>query len=348
MAMTEMVNNIEADVLISAVVVTYGDRWTYLKVLLDHLEKEARVSNVVVVDNASRKNILAACRQAGFTKAVVLRQERNTGSAGGFSVGIEYTLSLKADYIMLFDDDTVPQAETINKLLERLIDINSESGHRLNAVIPNRGSQILCLERILGKQNYWMLEESVFGLNVFNFFQRHLRRLFRKRRTIWNQPSLSSVTIDYGLAAYAGQMFHRSLCDRIGFPNQSLVLYYDDIEYTNRILSAGGKIWVCTDMGMDDLVDNYSAAMMNRPFLGLILADHDGKVYYQVRNQLYFEYNYVARYKAAFLANAFLYSAISFVISVVFMRLTRAKVIQTAIYHGIKGNLGVNENYKLA
>ncbi|MGK2905864.1 MAG: glycosyltransferase [Desulfuromonadales bacterium] len=338
-----MKDNTNSDSLISAVVVTYGDRWSYLKVLLDHLEKEARVVSVVVVDNASRSDISAACCQAGFNKAVVLRQEKNIGSAGGFSTGIQYAISLEAEYIMLFDDDTVPRSETINKLLERLIEINIRYGNSLNAVIPNRNSQILCLKSIFDKHDHWMQEESVLGLNAFNFFQRHLKKILTSKKKIIDVTG----TVDYGLAAYAGLMFHKLVCDRIGFPESSLILYYDDIEYTNRFLSAGGKIFACTDLGMDDIVENYSSSMMSRPFLGLILADHDGKSYYQVRNQIYFEYNFIARYKATFLFNVIVYSALSLIVSVACLKFSRAKVIQTAIYDGIKGNLGFHEDYPL-
>lgn len=337
-----MLENAKADVLICAVVVTYGDRWSYLKVLLDHLEKEARVCRVIVVDNASRVDVGAKCREAGFSKAIVSRQESNIGSAGGFSVGIRLATSFEAEFVMLFDDDTVPHATTIDNLLERLIDINSESESCLNAVIPSRKSQSLSLQNVVAKPEHWMSNESAFGLNVFNFFQRHFfTKIFAQN------VAEMTCTIDYGLAAYGGLMFHKSVCNTIGFPDSSLVLYYDDIEYTNRLLTAGGKIWVCTDLEMDDIVDNYSTAMMSSPFIGLIFADHDAKVYYQVRNQLYFEYNYLSRKKTAFFVNVLVYAVVSFVISVFCLRFRRARTIQTGIFHGLLGNLGVNKNYQL-
>lgn len=339
-------NNKDSDnALICAVVVTYGDRWFYLKILLEHLEKQSQITSVVVIDNASQADIKAECCQAGFKKTLVFRQESNIGSAGGFSIGIKFAASLESNFIMLFDDDTMPHPETINGLLERLIEINLESKSCINAVIPSRNSQILCLEAVMNKQYYWMLEESVFGLNVFNFFQRHI--LNRLNKYTLNRVTEKTGTVAYGLAAYAGLMFHKNVCDKIGFPDKSFVLYYDDIEYTNRILTLGGMIWICTDLGMDDIVVNYSSEMMSRPFLGLILADNDGKVYYQVRNQLFFEYNYISRNKVAFLVNVFIYAAISFIVSVFFLKFSRIKAIQTGICHGIMGNLGVYKKYEL-
>jgi GT2 family glycosyltransferase len=342
MVSSEVIDNAKASTLICAVVVTYGDRWFYLKVLLDHLEKEARVCSVVVVDNASRIDVAAACRQAGLKKVFVLRQEANIGSAGGFSVGIEFAITLEGEFVMLFDDDTVPHDTTIDKLMERLIDINSESGSRLNAVLPNRQSQSLCLKAVLAKTDHWMAKESVFGLNVFNFIQRH----FLKKVPV-KQVARIADTLDYGLAAYAGLMFHKCICDAIGFPDRSFMLYYDDIEYTNRILTAGGKIWICIDLGMDDIVDNYSSAMMNKPFVGLIFADHDAKVYYQIRNQLHFEFKYISRRKSVYFVNVLVYAAVSLIISIFCLRFRRAKAIQTGICHGMLGNLGINKNYQL-
>ncbi len=337
-----MATEAELQTNIIAVVVTYGDRWCYLKTLLARLENEKLVTSVVIVDNASRVDVATVCCQAGFKKATVIKQKINIGSAGGFSCGIEYASSLDAEYIMLFDDDTVPHSTTIDLLLGRLVAINAKSGSCLNAILPNRDSQQLCLEAKLLENKYWMLNDSVLGLNVFNFFQRHFLRPIQNKK-----DADASNIIDYGLAAYAGLLFHKNICKTIGYPDRAFILYYDDIEYTNRILSAGGKIWICTDLLMDDIVVNYSSSMMSRPFVGLIFADNDAKVYYQVRNQIYFEYNQLSDYKFVYFTNAVVYAILSLMISVLCLRFNRVKAIQTAIYHGLTGVLGLNNNYKL-
>ena len=48
---------------ITAVVVTYGRRWLYLKQVLEHLEESAEVAQVVVVDNASHYDVEGKCKK---------------------------------------------------------------------------------------------------------------------------------------------------------------------------------------------------------------------------------------------------------------------------------------------
>jgi hypothetical protein len=229
-------------------------------------------------------------------------------------------------------------------MVQRLGAINRENGSVFNALITYREchhGKLISHKRYARK--FWFEEESVIGLNILNFFQRHLlARLFYPvihEKT----PNISN----YGLTAYGGLLFDKRLCAEIGYPNRDYILYYDDIEYTNRILAAGGHIYLGLDQVMEDIVPNYSNNMMSTPFLGVIKADSDSKVYYQVRNQIHFEYRHVARYKLLFLVNVAVYAAVSWCLALACLRPGRSIVILTAIYHAITDRLGLNDRYLL-
>jgi rhamnopyranosyl-N-acetylglucosaminyl-diphospho-decaprenol beta-1,3/1,4-galactofuranosyltransferase len=77
------------------------------------LEAQSRpLDGIVVVDNAS--DVPVAAPAGGH----LVRLERNTGGAGGFTVGIAEALRVfDADFVWLMDDDTVPTASALEELL---------------------------------------------------------------------------------------------------------------------------------------------------------------------------------------------------------------------------------------
>ncbi|MGH8860876.1 MAG: glycosyltransferase [Jatrophihabitantaceae bacterium] len=101
--------------VVVAVVVTYNRRELLLEAL-DALDAQSRRPDaVIVVDNASTDDTVAALS----TRAVqVHRLDRNTGGAGGFALGIVSALRAHADLIWLMDDDTVASTDALQALLD--------------------------------------------------------------------------------------------------------------------------------------------------------------------------------------------------------------------------------------
>jgi len=101
-----------------AVVVTH-DRLDLLRASLSAVAAStSRPDVVVVVDNASSDGTAAAvAAEHPGVDLVALR--RNTGGAGGFSVGLERALDVHAaDHVWLMDDDTVPRPDALDQLLD--------------------------------------------------------------------------------------------------------------------------------------------------------------------------------------------------------------------------------------
>jgi GT2 family glycosyltransferase len=326
---------------VTAVIVTYGDRWSSLSLLLEHLSEDRCIAKIILIDNNSKYDVASRCTDGGFTKVHTIVMQVNCGSASGFAAGMRVACESEAEYIMLFDDDTVPLQSTIAPMVDRLQALNKVTGSKINAVVPLRDSQMTFLRNKFSKNELWLADESVIGLNVFNFLQRHLKG---KRG---GQPVMPVIGMAYGHAPYGGLMFHKDLCKVNGFPNEEYVLYYDDIDYTHRILEKGGNVWLCTEAYIRDVDVNYSATMMSRPFLGFIYADSDTKVYYQIRNQIHFEFTCMSRHKCFFLINAAVFSFFALVLSLSLLRFRRARVLLEAISHGLLGKLGMHPLYTL-
>jgi GT2 family glycosyltransferase len=100
-----------------AVVVTWN-RQALLQQCLTALMAQTRpCDGILVVDNASDDGT-EAMLEAWRDRITVLRLDRNTGGAGGFNAGMRAAMEGGADRIWLMDDDVLPAADALERLLE--------------------------------------------------------------------------------------------------------------------------------------------------------------------------------------------------------------------------------------
>lgn len=117
-----------------AVVVTYRPELEKLGFLLDSLATQ--VIGVVVVDNGSSESVLSwlGAYQLVIPLMVVPLGD-NKGIAFAQNVGIQHVMSQEADYVILFDHDSRPEATMVAKLKE-IAEEKLAAGVNLAAVGP--------------------------------------------------------------------------------------------------------------------------------------------------------------------------------------------------------------------
>ena len=102
---------------IVAVVVAYNRRELLAETLSALLQQTLPLHAIVVVDNASEDGSGEVARNLA-PEADVVTLTRNTGGAGGFTVGIERAVSRhSADQVWVMDDDTVPTPTALEELV---------------------------------------------------------------------------------------------------------------------------------------------------------------------------------------------------------------------------------------
>jgi len=106
---------------ITAIIVTYSDRFHLLKQVLDSCFEEG-VSNIIIIDNNSHKNSKIQLEKYSKThknKTFVIWNSSNLGSAKGYKQGLkEVKIRNLGDYIWLLDDDNKPRKKSLEKLKE--------------------------------------------------------------------------------------------------------------------------------------------------------------------------------------------------------------------------------------
>ena len=114
-----MNNEQKLQVKVTAVTIMYGDRWKFLFQVLESVMRDPYITTFVIVDNGSKNEmeIKEGVEKYG-ERVVVLRQEKNLGSAGGFAKGLEYARTTDSDFVFILDDDSVPEDGTVEKFME--------------------------------------------------------------------------------------------------------------------------------------------------------------------------------------------------------------------------------------
>lgn len=176
---------------------------------------------IIVVDNGSSLNPIPklALLNPGVT---FIRSEINLGFAGGNNIGIQ---KAKGEYLFLVNNDTEFTPGLIKTLVDQL------SG---NAVIGVISPKILYWENkdILQyagftNMNYVTARNKCIGLNEIDNGQ------------------YNNLTGNTAYAHGAAMMVRREVVDKAGLMSENFFLYYEELDWFEKIRKAGFEIWVC-------------------------------------------------------------------------------------------------------
>lgn len=271
----------EYQVKVTAVTIMYGDRWKFLSQVLEAVMRDPYISTFVIVDNGSKNEveIKEGVRQYG-ERVVVLRQEKNLGSAGGFAKGLEYARTTGSDFVFILDDDSVPEDDTVEKFME------------IRKLFPTP-NVVLCSNRIIlpgNKEKFYQLSLKkpsatgtffeVFSVSKFaNFLN-----LFNNKKASDIKPSPFIPIIPVTAFVYGGSFIPMQAVRETALPDASLFLYGDDIEYAWAIKKSGYDAYLCVSPLMHDVDLTFGeGSHIFGLFEGKTLPF---KVFYRVRNMV--------------------------------------------------------------
>lgn len=220
---------------VAVALVTYNRKELLIECLEGLLKQTKRPDAVYIIDNASTDKTSELLLQHHFIETQFpealtepwktsktidgilfnyVRMTDNTGGAGGFHEGMKRAHEDGYDWIWLMDDDVEPKPEALEKLLEYK--------HISKCIHPSR-------ESVDGKEVLWEgYIDAMTGLRV------NLDNL-----SFHNDKEFACVNI----ACFEGMLIHKSIVDKIGYPDKRFFIIYDDTvygllasQYTNVII----------------------------------------------------------------------------------------------------------------
>lgn len=269
-----------------AATVTYGDRFERLCRETVDRAFAAGVAEVVVVDNGSAPASAAALQQfaAKHDGVILVRNDRNLGSARAFGSAISAALASEPDFIWLLDDDNWVQPETLRTLLEA----QSEEAHT-----RGDGRVVVCARRVPNALHDRVLQgvavSAVYPpVGAFLSFDgwTFLRRVLRIG--ISGTPRLRP-RIPY--APYGGLLVTPDIVRAVGLPDPALVLYVDDTAWTAGIVAHDHEIALVAEAVITDAEGKWSQAHTGNSISASIRSGQQDRLYLSTRNRAWFDHS---------------------------------------------------------
>ena len=333
----------ESDVCL--VTVTYGDRGHLCLAVVEEALRQG-VGRAIIVSNgatASSFDDLAAFARRRPRSVDLIQLPRNTGSAGGFSTGLRHAAEKTTyPYVWLLDDDNVAHDCALTELLNwraSLADSCASEDVVVFAARPETPFMAALLRGVSAARAY----PSPGGFAGFNVVEipRKLGRKFSTRFRAGRHIT-SPVEIPYG--PYGGMLLLRSLVSRVGYPDERLMLYEDDADYTRRLYEAGAKLFFVPTAVIKDIDASWYVASRGRtPFGRVLAAPSDVRVYFTHRNRVYFETSRWTGPRPLFLFNKLVYIATLWLLGHATGRRERVRLVIEATRRGEKQDFEVGE-----
>ena len=239
---------------IVAVIVTYN-RLALLKKCLKAVSGQTRKPDeIIVINNGSTDNTeewLAEQNVITFT-------QENNGGAGGFSSGINQAYRHHADWIWLMDDDTIPQANSLEKLVNAFNKIEYQ------------------------KEQVGFLSSLVLWTNGSHH---ELNRTFilKDKKKIAKFPFVHQIDmplIQWG--TFVSMLLSEKAVEKVGLPIKDFFIWCDDAEYSKRIIGSGMPGFLVEDsIVIHETPSNHQSSVLKDPQSAI------WKYNYGLRNELY-------------------------------------------------------------
>ena len=331
-----------ANARVFAIAVTYGGRQLLLQRVLAGLAAQG-VTKAIVVDNGASWPVSAtlAGQYSAFVEVVCM--SHNVGSAGGYAAGIQRALDLGAEFIWLLDDDNEPVEGCLARLMEAYADEAHTTPRDRLAVLAFRPDHQADVAAGVPVRYVNARPDSFCGFHVLDIPYKLWRR------TPWGRPHgkvPSRVRLD--VAPYSGLLMPRELLRNIGVPDQRLVLYADDTEYSWRITARGGRIVLVAAAQLTDLEQSWGLkARFPTSFAGWLDGGADLRAYYAMRNQTYVDLHVRSHSKRTTTINRVVYRFILWLHARNDSRQARYALLDRAMVDGRAARLGVAPEFPL-
>ena len=191
---------------VAAVVVTYN-RLELLRQCVEALRAQTTACDILIVDNASTDGT------AQWLTSQPDLHYRNTGSnlggAGGFNHGMRWAVEADYDYVWVMDDDTLPQSDALEKLLEADSVLEGNYGWLSSVALWTDGSEC--------KMNRQKLKKSFYEYS----------------------PLMKYGLVQAEQATFVSLFLRSETVCQFGLPIKEYYIWGDDIEFTRRIAVRG-------------------------------------------------------------------------------------------------------------
>ncbi len=209
---------------VAVVVVTYNRADLLVGMLAGLAALDHQPDAVIVVDNASTDHTREVLKAAPNPRLESLHLKENLGGAGGFHLGVRTAYERGYDRIWLMDDDVVPAPDCLDVLLAQ---------------------DEACLMSVREDTRGRLVEKAAMTFDLSNPFA--IKPKTSMVETTYGTRAAMPARVELANVAFEGFMIRREVVERIGLPDPTYFIFYDDCDYALRARRDGFRIWAVRD-----------------------------------------------------------------------------------------------------
>lgn len=190
---------------VAAVVVTYNRKALLRQCIQKIQEQQETNCAILIVDNASTDGTGEMVEALTASNVFYKKTSKNIGGAGGFCFGLKWAAAEGYQYAWIMDDDTLPEPNALQKLLEADELLRGNYGFLASVVLWKDGHECRMNRQKAAKTFYEHIE------------------LLREGILKIEQATFVSLLIPIHTV------------EQVGLPIRDFFIWGDDLEYTRRI-----------------------------------------------------------------------------------------------------------------
>lgn len=229
---------------------------------------------IIIVDNGSIDNFVEIASKK-YPHVDILQTGINKGFSGGYNRGIEHALIWGADYVLIINNDALtPDKNLLSTLLETF-----RNQPKAGIVAP----KILFAPGFEFHKNRYKPEEKgkVIWFAGGKFDWNNVMSIHRGIDEVDSEIYSNEMEIDFATGCCF--LIKREVLEKVGLFNDDYFAYFEDSEYSKRVLNSGFKIFYNGNASIFHKVSQTTE-------IGSPLTD-----YYLTRNRLYFGFKYASK-----------------------------------------------------
>jgi rhamnosyltransferase len=228
---------------------TFNDEEVIDRSIQALLDQTHAVDEIILVDNGSTDGTL---QRAFAEKVTVIRHGENRGTSGAVITGMQYALDKGYDWIWLFDADSAPRRDALQKLVDLY-----------QSIPPQLQAQT------------WVL--SSLPIDEASQDPKYGPR-FPSNGIPSDEPDPKQPAYECDVTIWTGCLYKLTAVRRVGFPAADYVLDWGEFEYANR----GKRLGYRTFMHHSSIVDHNIGGQPS------VIGFPPIRIYYYSRNLVYF------------------------------------------------------------
>lgn len=309
---------------IQVVIVTYKDRFSFLKKVVESLTNQNVVTDILIVDNGCEYDLCDVIfKEFQTSKVRVSKVDKPVGTSKAFELAFN-NINHDCSHVLLLDDDNVLEGD-----LYEIKDILS-SKKIINLLRRDREPYCNSFEK---KIDLKLINNSFNGFSIYNYFFSRVSFFSSKNKNCNKSKIISSEYLPFG-----GSIFPVDLLKQVHL-NLNFILYHDDIDFFYRARMVGYSLEItniCTTLDIDFSWHDKSEKLLDS------IKRNPNNVYYAIRNKIFFEKT-ISNSTIIFNINMFIWRSVFLIKNIKKLHSKECIILKKAMNDGINGRLGVFE-----